>query len=129
MVGIFIPFHGFELLVDLRALNEGVKDVENGVAAPCIWIFAEELSIFGGGISAGDTVTIAAEGLELVDELVYYVPGPVVLSKPLSIIYIVNRNRRGVTADGRHFQFHRAFRVEYVVEEVTVTIVTSKLRV
>ena len=88
MVGIFVPLHGFELLVDLRALNKGVEDVEDGVAAPCIWVFTEELSIFGGGISAGDTVTVAAEGLELVDELVYYIPGPVVLKKSLLILIV-----------------------------------------
>ena len=87
MVGIFVPLHGFELLVDLRALNEGVEDVEDGVAAPCIWILTEELSIFGGGICASDTVTVTAEGLELVDKLVYYIPGPVVLDQVLLVLY------------------------------------------
>ena len=86
MVGIFVPLHGFELLVDLRALNEGVEDVEDGVAAPCIWVFTEELSIFGGGVGAGDTITVAAEGLELVDKFIYYIPGPVVLNKLLLIL-------------------------------------------
>lgn len=76
------------MLVDLRALNEGVENVEDRVAAPCIWIFTEELGIFGGGIGASDAVTVAAEGLELVDKLVYYIPGPVVLNKLVLIMSV-----------------------------------------
>ena len=79
MVGIFVSLHGVELLVDLAALDERVEDVEDGVAAPGIGIIAQELSFFAGGFGASDAIAVAAEGFELVDEFVNYVPCPVIL--------------------------------------------------
>lgn len=40
-VGVLVAFHGEELLVDLGALDEGVEDVEDGVAAPGVGVLAE----------------------------------------------------------------------------------------
>ena len=82
LVGIFISFHRIELFIDLATLDERVEDIEHGVAAPGIRVIAEELGFFAGGFSAGDPVAIAAEGFELVDEFVDYVPCPVILSRP-----------------------------------------------
>ena len=96
-IGVFVAFHGEELLIDLGALNEGVKDVEYGIAAPGVGVFAKEgrFGIFivggGGGGGARDAVSVAAEGLELVDELVNYVPGPVVLWVGESHQYLSNK--------------------------------------
>lgn len=86
MVRIFVPLHRIELLIYLRALDERVEDIEDGVAAPCVWIVAQELGVVRGGFLAGDAVTVAAEGFELVDEFVYYVPGPEVLEHAISCL-------------------------------------------
>ena len=40
-VGVLVAFHGEELLVDLGALDEGVEDVEDGVATPGVGVLAE----------------------------------------------------------------------------------------
>ncbi len=85
MVGIFVPFHGIELFVNLAALYKGVEDIKDGVAAPGVRIIAQELGFFAGGFGSGDAVAIPAEGFELIDELVNYVPCPVVLECPLDI--------------------------------------------
>ena len=66
----------------MAALNERVEDIEDGVAAPSIGVIAQELGFFAGGIGAGDTVAVAAEGFKLVDKFVDYVPSPVVLQHP-----------------------------------------------
>ena len=55
------------------------EDVEDGVAAPGVGVFAEEGGVVGGGVGAGDAVAVATEGFELVDEFVDDVPGPEVL--------------------------------------------------
>ena len=68
----------------MATLDQAVEDVEDGVAAPGIGVVAQELCVVGGGFGASDAVSVAAEGFELVDELVYYVPGPVVLIRPIS---------------------------------------------
>ena len=77
--GILTTLDGSELLVDLRALDEGVEHVQHGVAAPGVGVLAEKLSLLLGRAAPGDSVAIAAEGLELVDELIDNIPGPVVL--------------------------------------------------
>jgi len=68
----------------LATLNQAVEYIEDGVAAPGIGVIAQELCVFGGRVGASDAISVAAEGLKLVDELVYYVPGPVVLIRPIS---------------------------------------------
>lgn len=80
MGGIFVPLHGVELLVDLGALDEGVEDVEDGVATPCVGVVTEELGVVVGGVGARNAIAVPAERFELVDELVDDVPGPEVLS-------------------------------------------------
>ena len=67
------------MLVDLAALNEGVEDIEDGIAAPGIGIIAQQLGFFAGGFSSGNAVAVAAKGFELVDKFVDYVPCPIVL--------------------------------------------------
>ncbi|KAL9030140.1 MAG: hypothetical protein Q9196_001714, partial [Gyalolechia fulgens] len=85
-VGVF--FHGGKLGGDFGALDEGIEDVEDGVAAPGVGVFTEEGEVIvagrvgGGGRVAGDTMTVAAEGFELVDEFVDDVPGPEGLLMP-----------------------------------------------
>lgn len=76
---IFVAFHGFQLLVDLRALDERVENVEDGVAAPGVLVFFEEVGVVGGGLGARDAIAVPAEGFELVDEFIDDIPGPVVL--------------------------------------------------
>jgi hypothetical protein len=78
---LLVALHGSELLVDLRSLDERVENVEHTVAAPGVWVLAENLNlllIVGG---ARDLVAVRAEGVELVDELVDDIPSPVVLVK------------------------------------------------
>lgn len=67
------------MLTYLRALNEGVEDVQDGVAAPGIRVVTEQLGFFFVRGGAGDAVAVAAEGFELVNEFVDDIPGPVVL--------------------------------------------------
>ena len=79
MVWIFVSLHSIELLIDLAALNEGVEDIEDGIAAPGIRIIAQQLGFFAGGFSSGNAVAVTAKGFELVDEFVDHVPCPIVL--------------------------------------------------
>ena len=61
-------------------MDQRVENIEDGVAAPGIGVFAQELVFFiRRGALTGDAVAVAAEGFELVDEFVDDVPGPVVL--------------------------------------------------
>ena len=76
---VFIALHDCELFVDLGALDEGVEDVEDGIAAPSVWVVAEELGFFVRRAGSGYAVAVPAEGLELVDEFIDNIPGPVVL--------------------------------------------------
>ena len=78
---VFTPLDGSQLLIDLRSLHKGVKNVEDRVAAPCVGGVTQELCFFFVGTAAGDTVTVAAERLELVDEFIDDIPSPVVLCK------------------------------------------------
>jgi len=78
--GLFVALHGVELGGYFGALDEGVEDVEHGVAAPGVGVVAQELELFVGWRAfARDPVAVAAEGFELVDEFVDDVPGPVIL--------------------------------------------------
>ena len=80
--GIGVLFHGGELGSYFRALDEGVEDIEDRVAAPCVRIIAEEGEVIvAGGILrgvgiAGNAVTVAAKGFELINEFVDDIPGP-----------------------------------------------------
>lgn len=77
--GVLTTLDSSKLLVDLGALDEGVEDIQHGVATPGVGVLAEQLSLFLGRAATGDTVAIAAERLELVDELIDNIPCPVVL--------------------------------------------------
>lgn len=77
--GVLTALDGSQLLVDLGTLNERVEHIQNGVAAPCVGVLTEQLSLLLVGSGASDPVAVAAERLELVDELVNDIPGPVVL--------------------------------------------------
>ena len=77
--GVLTTLDSSELLVDLRALNQRVENVQHGVAAPCVGVLAEQLSLLLVGSGASNAVAVAAERLELVDELINDVPSPVVL--------------------------------------------------
>lgn len=82
--GILAALHGAELLADLRALDQRVQDVEDAVAAPCVWVLAQQRDLVLVVVLLGDALAVAAEAVELVDELVDDVPGPVVLSPALA---------------------------------------------
>ena len=79
-VGVFTALHGCELLVDLRSLDERVQNIENTVATPCVGVLAQKLDFLLVVIFQSDLLTVAAETVELVNELVDDVPCPVVLS-------------------------------------------------
>ena len=76
---VLATLDGSELLVDLRSLNERVQNVEHGVAAPGVGVLAEKRGLLLVGPGASHTVAVAAERLELVNELVNDIPSPVVL--------------------------------------------------
>lgn len=76
---ILSAFDSSQLFVNLRFLDERVKNVEDRVAAPCVRVLAQELCLLFVGAAAGDTVTVAAERFKLVDEFIDHIPGPVVL--------------------------------------------------
>ena len=80
LVRVLAALHGCQLLVDLRALDERVEDVEDAVAAPGVGVLAQQLDLVRVVVLQGDLLAVAAEAVELVDELVDDVPGPVVLS-------------------------------------------------
>lgn len=103
---------------DFGALDEGVEDVEDGVAAPGVGVVAEEGEVIvagrvcGGGGVAGEAVTVAAEGFELVDEFVDDVPGP----EGLFIVSVGGPVVNGVRAYRRWFEIDWTFRVQDVME-------------
>ena len=105
-VGVFVALLGGELFVDLGALDKGVENIEDGVAAPCVGVFSKDLGFFIVGGSACDSVAVAAEGFELVDKFIDDIPCPVV--------------RGLLDIDG-------PVRVENVVEETAVIVVASEL--
>lgn len=81
--GVFVTFLRGQLLVDLRALDKRVEDVEDAVAAPCVGVLAQDLGFRLIGSGSGDSVAIPTEGLELVDEFVNHVPCPIILVRGL----------------------------------------------
>lgn len=78
-VRVLAALHGGQLLVDLGALDQRVEDVEDAVAAPGVWVLAQQLDLVGVVVLEGDLLAVAAEAVELVDELIDDVPRPVVL--------------------------------------------------
>lgn len=80
--GVGVLFHGGELGSYFRALDEGVEDIEDRVAAPGIRIITEEGKVIvAGGVLrgigiAGNAVTVATKGFKLVNEFVDDIPSP-----------------------------------------------------
>lgn len=70
----------------MGALDEGVEDVEDGVAAPGVGVFPQHLGFFVIGVGPGDAVAVAAKGFELVDEFVDDVPCPVTLDPSFQLL-------------------------------------------
>ena len=79
--GVFVTFLCSQLLVDLRALDKRVEDVEDAVAAPCVGVLAQDLGFRLIGSGSGDSVAIPTERFELVDELIDDVPCPIILAE------------------------------------------------
>lgn len=77
--GVFAALHGAELLGDLRPLNERVQDVEHTVAAPGVGVIAQDLNLLLIVGLSGNSRSVGAEGVELVDKLVDDIPSPVIL--------------------------------------------------
>ena len=82
---VLAPLHGRQLLADLRPLDERVQDVEHAVAAPRVWVVAQERNLLLVVALLGHALAVAAEAVELVDELVDDIPGPVVLCAVLAV--------------------------------------------
>lgn len=76
---VFVALHDCQLFVDLGALDERIENVEDGIAAPGVWVVPEDLGFVVGRAGSGYAVAVPAEGLELVDELIDNIPGPVIL--------------------------------------------------
>lgn len=70
---------GLELLLDLAALDERIEDIEDGITSPSVGVLAQDLGILVVVLLEGDLLAVGAEAVELVDELVNHLPGPVVL--------------------------------------------------
>jgi hypothetical protein len=73
------------LFVNLGSLDEGIKNIENAVAPPGVRCFAEDLDFFFVAPLARGAISVGAEGVKLVDELVDDIPGPVVLLSELDL--------------------------------------------
>jgi len=63
----------------LRFLDERVKNVKDIVAAPGIGILSQEVDLFFVVILKCDPLSVTAEGIELVYELIDDIPCPVIL--------------------------------------------------
>lgn len=120
---VLAALHCCKLLTDLRSLDERVQDVEHTVAAPRVRVLAQQLDLLLVVIFQRNLLAVAAEAVELVDELVDYVPGPVVLP----------RVSRGLPLMGAgvpyiwHLEVDRPLRVQDVVKEVAVVVIARKL--
>jgi len=94
--GVLTTLAGLELLLDLTALDERVEDVENRVASPGVGVLAEDLSILVVVLLEGDLLAVGAEAVELVNELVNHLPGPVVLCMVSLLFLLQNMQLYGV---------------------------------
>lgn len=82
--GLLVTALGSQLLGDVGSLDQGVEDVENAVAAPGVGVVAQDLRLLLVVRLSRNSHTVGREGVELVDELVDDIPGPVVLeTQPL----------------------------------------------
>lgn len=122
--GLLVALHGAELLVDLRSLDERVKDVEHAVASPSVGILPQDLDLLIIVGLARNLVAVRTEGVELVDELVNHVPGPVVL--PWSLVRLMVQPHSEVPYTWG-LKVHRSIRVQNEVEQAAVIVVTRKL--
>ena len=77
--GLLVALHRGQLFVDLGSLDEGVEDVEDGVAAPCVGCFAEDLDFLFVVALSRDAISVRAKRVELVDKLINDIPSPVIL--------------------------------------------------
>lgn len=80
---VLTTLHGAELLGDLGSLDQGVQDVENTVATPCVGVLAESLTLLLVGCLPGNSHSVRGERVELVNELIDNIPSPVVLQRYL----------------------------------------------
>jgi hypothetical protein len=122
--GILAALHGGQLLADLRPLDERVQDVEHAVAAPGVGVVPQELYLLLIVVLERGLLAVAAEAVELVDELVDYVPGPVVLPCVSPASPLPQHVCHPYIWD---FQIDGALGVQDVVEEVAVVVVARKL--
>lgn len=59
--GVLTALDRSELFIDLRALNQRVQDVENGVAAPSVGMLLEKLKLFLICAGASYAAAVATE--------------------------------------------------------------------
>jgi hypothetical protein len=78
---VLAALHGAQLLADLRALDQRVQHVEHAVAAPRVGVLAQQGELLLVVVLQCDLLAVVAEAVELVDELVDDVPGPIVLPR------------------------------------------------
>jgi hypothetical protein len=110
------------LFINLRSLDERVKDVENAVATPCVWRLAEDLNVFFIASLARDAVSVGAERVELVDEFIDNIPRPVVLECLLDSAHIIEfwLAHRG------WFKINGSIGVEDEVEQAAIVVIACK---
>lgn len=77
--GLLISLHGCQLLGNLRSLDKRVENIENAVASPSVGVLAQDLNLLLVVGLSGDAQSVRAERVELVNELIDDIPGPVVL--------------------------------------------------
>lgn len=78
---ILAALAGCELLADLGTLDERVEDVQDAVATPGVWVLAQNHDLLLVVSLERNALAVAAEAVELVDELVNDLPCPEVLSQ------------------------------------------------
>lgn len=77
--GILTALGSLELFLDLRLLDQGVENVEHAVATPGVWVLLEKLSLLLVVSLPRDPRPVCGECVELVNEFINHIPGPVVL--------------------------------------------------
>ena len=88
---LFSTLHRRELFIDLRSLNEGVENIENAVASPCIRIVSEKLDFLCVGALACNFIAVRTKVIELVNKFINDIPSPEVLvTKVSNNLVIIN---------------------------------------